>query len=112
MYFPDKKSSKIFAVKQAEFNDIKYKINMVLVLTMEEDLLIFGKIHKLFTVDKEIILLVRAYRVVEFNEYIFAYKVVPVNKLSPVNIDTLPQIHPCLMINVENSEYIATKYIL
>lgn len=114
MYFPNSnQDEKIISTEHAHTKGINYEVNMVFVMEMgDNDLLEFGKITEIFVKDDEIYLLMQPLISISFNEHFYAYNVESRNVLKLKKSSELPDIHPCLLVEMDKRLVIATRYIL
>lgn len=117
VYFQDSAElDEIISVNHVIHNGIDYADSMILVLQMgENDILRFGKVEKIFVKNKkDIFLLMRKYFSAQsnFDEHYHAYLVTDSKKFVLKKSCDLPNTHPCIMHNIKDNCYIATKYKL
>ena len=113
IYFPNCENENIISTNQVTFRGIDYKINMILVVNIgDNDLLEFGQVLEIFVKENCIYLLIKIISSICFNEHYYAYNVSFTSTRILKNICELPDVHPCLLIQKNNSLFIATKYIL
>lgn len=97
MYFPDSKDDEtIISTSHAEFRGITYEINMVLVIEMESDKLLFGRIKEIFINGKTVFLLLEPLKPIYFDEHYYAYYVQVANICILKDASKLPDVHSCL----------------
>lgn len=106
-------SISIFSVKSVEFKDIKYNINMILVVEISENEKInFGRIKNIFIVNQKIFLLLQPLVNNYFDTHYFAYNVKELHSCFIKNVEECLCIHECVLCKKNELLYVATKYIL
>lgn len=106
-------NDEVVSTSHATLNGTEYHVDMVFVTEMgDNDLLRFGRIVQIFIKNHNVYLLMQPLTVLVFEEHCYAYRVNPrkVNILK--NANELPDLHPCLFVQRDNSPFVATKYIL
>ena len=102
----------ILEVNNVEVNEIKYSLNLVLVLNISEGSLKFGKIIRIFIVNKQVFVLINPLVVNYFDEDYFAYQVEEFNICILKNIKELPDVQPCLLCRKTDDSCIGSSYFV
>lgn len=85
MYFPNVGPEIVYSVHEAKFNEKLYKKNMILVVEMDENYLVFGQVQNIFVHNNEISFLFKLYHSLGFDENMYAYRVEFVDKLNTLH---------------------------
>lgn len=102
--------------KQIEIDAVTYRLGSFFILDSSKDvdiLLKFGKVVKIIKIEDHIILNIKKYEEVTFNDHFYAHEVRP-GKEEPffVNVKDLPNIPECSFVQMTGGQYIVPKYRL
>ena len=88
----------------------KFYIDAIIVIKINDDGPIFGKIKKIYRTLDSMYIIVTKITVIYFKDHYYAYKVNLEEEKVLVPVNSLPKIEPCLLIQAQEDHYVITRY--
>lgn len=110
-YFPMHKTK--LHISNVIINDVRYSEDTVIIVSMDEDGPVFGKIVNVFIVDDTILFQYTTYVLAGFDSHICAYSVIEnSDNFNIIEYNSLASTVPCLMFSINKTDYIISRHIL